>query len=65
MINTAGVLGFDTLLEHARALDDPNAEDKDAFRTLAQCRDERDAVLEVIAATILPQLTASVSRKTR
>jgi PAS domain S-box-containing protein len=65
IINTAGVLGFDTLLEHARTLDDPNAEDKEAFRTLAHCRDERDAVLEVIAATILPQLSASVSRKRR
>ena len=65
MINTAGVLGFDTLLEHARALDDPDAEDKEAFRALAHCRDERDAVLEAIGATILPQLIASASRKTR
>jgi CheY-like chemotaxis protein len=65
IINSAGVLGFDTLLEHARTLDDTNAEDEEAFRTLAHCRDERDAVLEVIATTILPQLGASVSRKTR
>jgi hypothetical protein len=49
---TAGVLGFDTLLEHARALDDPDAEDKEAFRALAHCR-------------VLPQLIASASRKTR
>jgi PAS domain S-box-containing protein len=64
IINTAGVLGFDTLLEHARALDNTNAEDEEAFRTLAHCRDERDAVLEVIDATILPQLMASASQKT-
>ena len=36
----------------------------EAVKTLAQCRETRDAVLELIAATILPQLIASTVRKT-
>ncbi|HUD87200.1 MAG TPA: ATP-binding protein [Xanthobacteraceae bacterium] len=64
LINAAGVLGFDTLLERARALNDANAGDDEAVKTLAQCRETRDAVLELIAATILPQLIASTVRKT-
>jgi PAS domain S-box-containing protein len=63
LINAAGVLGFETLLERVRALSNPNVEDDDAFAMLAQCRDTRDAVLEVIAARILPQLIASPHRK--
>ncbi|MFZ3357411.1 MAG: hypothetical protein WA177_01505 [Xanthobacteraceae bacterium] len=63
LINAAGVLGFETLLERARALSNPNVEDDDAFGMLAQCRDTRDAVLEVITARILPQLIASPHRK--
>jgi PAS domain S-box-containing protein len=63
LINAAGVLGFETLLDCARALNNPSAGDDEAFRTLAQCREIRDAVLEVIAATILPQLVASPDRK--
>jgi CheY-like chemotaxis protein len=63
LINAAGVLGFETLLECVRALNDADAKDDDALRTLTQCRETRDAVLDVIAATILPQLMASVRRK--
>jgi CheY-like chemotaxis protein len=63
LINAAGVLGFETLLERVRALSNPNVEDDDALAMLAQCRDTRDAVLEVIAARILPQLIASPHRK--
>jgi signal transduction histidine kinase/CheY-like chemotaxis protein len=63
LINAAGVLGFETLLERVRALNDPNVEDDDAFGMLAQCRDTRDAVLQVIASRILPQLIASSHRK--
>ena len=63
LINAAGVLGFETLLERVRALSDPNVGDDDAFGMLAQCRDTRDAVLEVIASRILPQLIASSHRK--
>jgi PAS domain S-box-containing protein len=64
LINTAGVLGFETLLERVRALNDASAGDDQAFRALAQCRETRDGVLEVIAATILPQLIASAHRRT-
>jgi CheY-like chemotaxis protein len=64
LINAAGVLGFETLLECVRALNDTDAGDDEAFRTLAQCRDTRDAVLEIIATRILPQLNASARRKT-
>jgi CheY-like chemotaxis protein len=64
LINAAGVLGFETLLERARALNDINVEDDEAVKTLAQCRETRDVVLELIAATILPQLIASAVRKT-
>jgi CheY-like chemotaxis protein len=63
LINSAGVLGFETLLERARALNDSSAGDDEAFRTLARCREARDAVLEVIGATILPQLIASARRR--
>jgi PAS domain S-box-containing protein len=63
LINAAGVLGFETLLAHARALNDTNVADDEASKTLAQCRETRDAVLKVIAATILPQLIASTHRK--
>jgi CheY-like chemotaxis protein len=63
LINAAGVLGFETLLERVRALSDPNVGDDDAFGMLPQCRETRDAVLEVIAARILPQLIASSHRK--
>ena len=63
LINAAGVLGFETLLEHARALNDTNVADDEASQMLAQCRETRDAVLKVIAATILPQLIASTHRK--
>jgi len=64
LINTAGVLGFETLLERARALNDSSTRDDEVCRALAQCREEREGVLEVIAATILPLLSASVRRKT-
>jgi PAS domain S-box-containing protein len=63
LINAAGVLGFETLLGHVRALNDSNAADDEACTALAQCRDTRDAVLELIAARILPQLNASTRRK--
>lgn len=63
LINAAGVLGFETLLARVRALSDPHVEDDDAFGMLVQCRETRDAVLEVIAARILPQLIASSHRK--
>jgi CheY-like chemotaxis protein len=63
LINAAGVLGFETLLEHARALNDTNVADDEASQMLAQCRETRDAVLELIATTILPQLIASTHRK--
>jgi PAS domain S-box-containing protein len=63
LINAAGVLGFETLLEHARALNDTNVADDEASKMLAQCRETRDAVLKIIAATILPQLMASTHRK--
>ncbi len=62
LINAAGVLGFETLLERVRALSDPNVADDDAFVILATCRETRDAVLEVIAAKILPQLIATTTR---
>jgi CheY-like chemotaxis protein len=64
LINAAGVLGFETLLEGSRALNDTSAGDGEALKTLAQCRQARDAVLELIGATILPQLIASTVRKT-
>jgi CheY-like chemotaxis protein len=63
LINSAGVLGFETLLESARALADTNAIDDKAFRTLVRCREARDTVLEVIAATIFPQLIGPARRK--
>jgi CheY-like chemotaxis protein len=64
LINSSGVLGFEILLEHARALAGTSAGDEEAFRTLAHCRDERDAVLEVVATTILPKLIPLARRKT-
>ena len=63
LINAAGVLGFETLLEQARALNDTNVADDEAWKMLAQCRETRDAVLKLIATTILPQLIASTHRK--
>ena len=63
LINAAGVLGFETLLEQARALNDTSVTDEQASIMLAQCRETRDAVLKIIAATILPQLIASTHRK--
>jgi PAS domain S-box-containing protein len=64
LINAAGVLGFETLLECARALNDINVENDDILKTLTQCRETRDMVLEIIGGTILPQLIASNHRKT-
>jgi PAS domain S-box-containing protein len=63
LINAAGILGFETLLERVRALNDTDARDDEASGTLAECRDTRDAVLEIIATRVLPQLNASVRRK--
>ena len=62
LINAAGVLGFETLLERVRALSDPNVGDDKAFAMLATCRETRDAVLDVIASRILPQLIATTTR---
>jgi len=64
LINTAGALGFETLLECARALNDTGVSDDEARITLKQCRETRDTVLGLIAATIWPQLIASAHRKT-
>jgi PAS domain S-box-containing protein len=63
LINAAGVLGFETLLEQARALNDTSVTDEQASIMLAQCRETRVAVLKIIAATILPQLISSTHRK--
>ncbi len=63
LINAAGVLGFETLLERVRALSDLSAGDDEAFTMLARCRETQDAVLEVIAASIFPQLVATTGRK--
>jgi CheY-like chemotaxis protein len=63
LINAAGVLGFETLLERVRALSDTNVGDDEAFEILAKCREARDAVVEIIAVTILPRLIAWTQRK--
>lgn len=63
LINAAGVLGFETLLEQARALNDTDMADDEASKMLERCRETRDAVLKIIATTILPQLIASTHRK--
>jgi CheY-like chemotaxis protein len=63
IINAAGVLGFESLLERVRALCDDKTGDAEASMMLAQCIEARDIVLGLIAATILPQLVTSVHRK--
>jgi PAS domain S-box-containing protein len=63
IINAAGVLGFETLLDRVRALCDDATGDAEASIVLAQCIEARGEALEVIAATILPQLVTSVHRK--
>lgn len=63
LINAAGVLGFELLLDYALALKDtPDALPvNDAL--MADCRDTRDAVLEIIETTVLPHLAAPGLRK--
>ena len=60
-----GGLIYEAVMERnsVRALNDTSASDDVAFRTLAQCRETKDAVLEIIAGTILPQLIAWGRRK--
>lgn len=64
LINGAGVFGFESLLARARACEETTADNEEAQRLLAQCRNTRDAVLDIIATAIRPQLEASVYRKT-
>jgi CheY-like chemotaxis protein len=64
LINGAGVFGFESLLAHVRALEETRAEDDEALRLLAQCSEARDAALEVIATTIMPELESLRLRKT-
>ncbi len=42
LINTAGALGLETLLECARALNEADPSSDEAFRALARCRETRD-----------------------
>ena len=63
LINGAGVFGFESLLARAFALKETTADDDEARRLLAQCCHTRDAVLDIIATTIQPQLAAAIYRK--
>jgi len=61
LINSAGVLGFDRLVEDLRALKD--CEDDAAGEFLAECRQRRDAVLKLIDGLVLPLFSGQVLRK--
>ena len=63
LINGAGVLGFESLLARAYALKEAVADDEEARRLLAQCCNTRDAVIDIIAETIRPQLGGSGYRR--
>ena len=63
LINGAGVFGFESLLARVRMFEETTRDDEEAQRLLAQCRHTRDAVLDIIATTIRPQLGSSAYRK--
>ena len=64
LINAAGVLGFEQLLDLALALKDTTEADAAALPALmAAGRDARDAVLAIIETTVLPHLAAPGLRK--
>jgi PAS domain S-box-containing protein len=63
LINSAGLLGFETLLELVRTLKDTPGDGEEALGLLAQCRHTRDAVLELVTAKVLPGLGGPVLRK--
>jgi PAS domain S-box-containing protein len=63
LINSAGLLGFETLLELVRTLKDTPGDGEEALGLLAQCRLARDAVLELVTAQVLPGLGGPVLRK--
>ena len=56
LINAAGVLGFELLLDYALALKDTPDGLPVSDALMADCRDTRDAVLEIIETTVLPHL---------
>jgi PAS domain S-box-containing protein len=61
LINVAGVLGFDALMEVARALS--NAGDEhEAERLMGQCRQVQREVLDHVAGTLLPELSGTAMR---
>ena len=65
LINAAGVLGFEQLLDLALALKDTTEADAAVLPALmAAGRDARDAVLEIIETTVLPHLAGPGLRKT-
>jgi CheY-like chemotaxis protein len=64
LINSAGLLGFETLLELVRTLKDTPGDGEPALGLLAQCRHTRDTVLALIAEKVLPGLGGPVLRKT-
>lgn len=64
LINAAGVLGFEQLLDLALALKDTTEADDAALPALlAEGRDARDAVLDIIATTVLPHVVGPALRK--
>jgi CheY-like chemotaxis protein len=63
LINAAGLLGFEQLLDQAMALKDSNDTGLETPLLMADCRLTRDAVLDVIATTVLPLVAAPGARK--
>jgi CheY-like chemotaxis protein len=64
LINSAGVLGFETLLEMVRELKDATGNGDDVIGLLTECRRAQEAVLGLIASESLPGLSSPTLLKT-
>lgn len=63
LINAAGVLGFETLVAHLRAVKDCSTDDEEERELMAQCRGTQDTVVQLIDTIVLPQLGSQVLSK--